>query len=443
MNNQFRYLSLRLALFVFVAVPLAAPFAAAQTSGAMAAKTGQGTINDWPNNLPGDRHKVSPADLPAPNHTESATNFSKVVPRPPDAMLKAPAGFTVEQLAMGFEDPRVITTAPNGDLFVAENGGGKITILRLNGAGKEPTRETFASDLTQPYGIAFYPLGSNPQYVYVGNTNSVVRFPYRNGDLKARGAAEKIADIPGGGKFGGGHSTRNLAFSRDGKKLYVAVGSKNNISDAAEENERANVLEMNPDGSGRRVYASGTRNPVGLIRHPSTGQLWITVNERDRLGDDLVPDYVTHIVDNGFYGWPWYYIGQNHDPRMGEKPEMKSKVLVPDVLFQSHSAPVSVFFYTGKQFPAQYRNGAFVSLHGSWNRAKRTGYKLVFVPAPGGKATGEYVDFITGFVVDDANVWGRPQGIAQTQDGSLVFSDDASNSVWRVTYTGSQQRASR
>ncbi|HVZ61501.1 MAG TPA: sorbosone dehydrogenase family protein [Terriglobales bacterium] len=400
--------------------------------------------HDWSAARPGLRHRISPSALPQPFSTDSTTNRSQTVAQPQGAWPVAPEGFKVERVATGLAEPRNVVAAPNGDLFIAENIS-TVVVIRLDANGKLATKETFASGLTLPYGIAFYPPGPNPQYVYVGNTNSLVRFPYRNGDLKARGPAEKLAEFDGGRAFGGGHYTRNLVFSKDGKKLYLAAGSHTNLNDDDKEKWRANVLEFNPDGTGKRVYASGIRNPSGIALNPITNQLWVSVNERDFTGDNMVPDYTTHIVDGGFYGWPWYYIGQNHDPRMKENPEMKSKVIIPDVLLQAHSSPLSLTFYTGKSFPAQYRNGAFIALHGSHNRARRTGYKIVFVPTPGGKATGEYLDFVTGFVVDDTNVWGRPVGITQAKDGSLVFTDDASNSVWRVAYTGEkeQSRASR
>lgn len=410
-------------------------------SGASAAAKSQGSSADWSKQAPGDSYLVSAADLPQPGATESSTNRSKLVPKPADASLQVPAGFKVEQIVSGLENARQIVTAPNGDLFLSESDPGRIRVLRLGSDGKLAVNQEFASGLAMPYGIAFYPPGPNPSYIYVGNTNSVVRFPYKNGDVKASGAAEKIADLPGGSKYGGGHWTRNLAFSKDGKKLYVAVGSKANISDNADEKERAGVLEFNPDGSGRRVYASGLRNPSGLAVNPTTGQVWVSVNERDLLGDNLVPDYVTHIVDGGFYGWPWYYIGPNVDSRVAEKPELKSKVVVPDVLLQSHSAPLSVAFYNGSMFPRQYREGAFVTSHGSWNRANRTGNKIIFIPTSKGKATGKYMDFVTGFVVNNSDVWGRPVGVTVARDGSLIFTDDGSNSVWRVTYQGNKEQA--
>ena len=403
---------------------------------------GEGSFNDWVNERPGNRYLIKPSDLPKPYATEATANRSTVVPRPADAWPQVPEGFKIDQAATGLEGPRTIATAPNGDLFVAESTAGRIRVVRgFASDGKIQTNEVFATGLTMPYGIAFYPPGPTPQYVYIGNTNSIVRFPYQNGDLKARGSAEPVvAKIPGGEKYGGGHWTRSLVFSNDGKKLYVGVGSKANVAEDEAETNRADVLEFNPDGSGQRIYASGIRNASGITVNPKTGQIWVAVNERDALGDDLVPDYVTHVAEGGFYGWPWYYTGPNQDPRFaGKHPELKEKVIVPDVLIQSHSAPLCLTFYDGKQFPAEYRGDIFVTSHGSWNRAHRTGYKVVRISTPEGKATGEYEDFVTGFVVDDAKVWGRPVGVTVANDGSLVFTDDASNSIWRVTYTGTKR----
>jgi glucose/arabinose dehydrogenase len=415
---------------------------AQKSAGSAQMLRGEGSSNDWGNERPGNRYLIKASDLPKPNATESADNHSKVVPRPADAWPQVPEGFKIDQAATGLEGPRTIVTAPNGDLFVAESNAGRIRVARgFTSNGKVETNEAFASDLTMPYGIAFYPPGPAPQFVYIGNTNSIVRFPYQNGDLKARGPAQTIVgSIPGGSRYGGGHWTRGLAFSIDGKKLYVGVGSHANVADDEAETNRADVLEFNPNGSGQRIYASGIRNASGITVHPKTGQLWAAVNERDALGDDLVPDYVTHVQEGGFYGWPWYYMGPNQDPRFaGKHPELKEKVLVPDVLLQSHSAPLSITFYDGKQFPAEYRGDAFATSHGSWNRAHRTGYKVVRISTPNGKATGEYEDFVTGFVVDDAKVWGRPVGVTVASDGSLVFTDDGSNSIWRVTYTGNKR----
>lgn len=307
-----------------------------------------------------------------------------------------------------------------------------------DGDGRAEAPTVFAEGLAQPFGLAFYPPGPEPRYLYVGNTDSVVRFPYRSGDARATAAPETIVpDIPGGGRLrGGGHWTRDLAFSKDGKRLFVSVGSLSNVSDDAREERRASILQYNPDGSGYRLYASGIRNPVGLAVHPETGDVWTSVNERDELGDHLVPDYVTRVQEGGFYGWPWYYIGPNQDPRhMGKRPELRDRVIVPDVLLQSHSASLDMTFYTGSQFPRDYRNHAFAAEHGSWNRSRRTGYKVVRIPLRGGKATGEYEDFMTGFVTDAGDVWGRPVGVTVAKDGALMVTDDGGNRVWRVSYT--------
>jgi len=259
---------------------------------------------------------------------------------------------------------------------------------------------------------------------------------YRNGDLHGRGPVELIADLP----HGAGHWTRDLQFSLDGKTLFVAVGSASNVSEsdsAAQETDRADILAFDPDGSHRRIYASGIRNPSGLTVDPATGSLWCIVNERDGLGDDLVPDYVTHVQQGGFYGWPWWYLGPHQDPRHpGEHPDLASSVIVPDVLLQAHSAPLQLVFYGADMFPQQYRQQVFATAHGSWNRATRAGYEVIRVATDGhGHATGEYQDFLTGFVLPDGDVWGRPVGVTVAADGSLLVSDDASNSVWRVRYS--------
>ena len=403
---------------------------------------GESAYGDWREDSPGVRRLIAPADMPKPYATKSADNDAHVVSRPNIAWPQALPGFKVDQIATGLSEPRLIRTAPNGDLFVAESRKGRIRVLRgIAADGRAQTVETFATGLNKPFGIAFYPPGANPQFVYVANTGNVVKFPYQNGDLKARGKAQTVvASIPGGGLLhGGGHWTRDIAFSADGQKMFVSVGSKSNVDDDAAEDHRADILEFNPDGSGERIYAAGIRNPVGIAIDPSTGVLWTSVNERDDLGDDLVPDYITTVRDGGFYGWPWYYIGSNQDPRHdGKHPELKDKVIVPDVLLQSHSASLEMTFYDGKMFPSEYSGYAFAAEHGSWNRAKRTGYKIICVPVHNGKATGEYMDFVTGFVSPNGEVWGRPVGVTVASDGALIFTDDGSNSVWRVTYTGSK-----
>ena len=399
----------------------------------------QAPFMDFRYEQPGKVHKITAQDLPAPYATESAGNGPKVVPRPDGMWPKAPAGFTVQQYATGLDNPRAIRTAPNGDFFLAESSSGKIKVFRgITADGKPQQTSVFATGLNQPYGIAFYPPGDNPQWVYIGNTDSVVRFAYRNGDLKASGPAQHIADLP----HGGGHWTRDVQFTSDGKKMFVAVGSSSNVDDPdthPEEKNRADILEFNPDGSEMRVYAYGIRNAgAGLAIHPKTGELWCSTNERDGLGDNLVPDYITHVEEGGFYGWPWWYIGGHQDPRhQGKHPELKDKTLVPDVLLQPHTASLQMTFYDGAQFPAEYQGDIFASQHGSWNRSVRVGYEVIRVPMhQTGRASGEFEDFVTGFVVDNGHVWGRPVGITVAQDGSLMMTDDGSNSIWRISYTG-------
>ncbi len=407
-------------------------------SAALAAQGPPSVFTDYQQEKPGTIHKVTLADLPPPLATPPVSNSPATRPRPEGALPETLPGYKVTLYATGLRRPRLIRMAPNGDLFVAESQAGEIKVLRgVKADGTAETVEVFATGLNRPFGITFYPAGPNPTHVYVGNTGSVVRFPYKSGDVKARGPAEVVvAALPSGG----GHWTRDIAFSRDGKKMYVGVGSASNVDDpdtTPAEKERADVLEFNVDGSGRRVYASGIRNAVGLAVHPTTGQLWVCVNERDDLGDDLVPDYITHVQDGGFYGWPWFYMGGHQDPRhQGKHPELKDKVITPDVLLQPHSAPLQFIFYNGSQFAAGQRDSIFATSHGSWNRANRTGYKVIRVPLKNGVPTGEYEDFVTGFVTPEGRVWGRPVGIAQAPDGSLLFSDDQSNSVWRVAYQG-------
>jgi glucose/arabinose dehydrogenase len=363
------------------------------------------------------------------------------VPRPSNAWPQAPAGFEVQVYADGLDRPRLIQTAPNGDIFVSESYQGTIRVLRgVDGNGHAIQSQAFATSLNKPFGIAFYPRGPDPRWVYVANTDGVVRIPYRNGDVKARAAAQKLAaDVPGGGLLrGGGHWTRDLAFSRDGTKMYVSVGSRSN-SDDPDENEsernRATILEFNPDGSAGRTYAWGIRNAVGIAVNPRTGALGASVNERDLLGDNLVPDYITEVKEGGFYGWPWYYIGGNQDPsHLGKHPELRAKVIVPDVLLQPHYASLQMTFYEGSQFPAAYRGDIFAAQHGSWNRKTRTGYQVIRVPLHGqDHATGKYEDFLTGFVTAKGDVWGRPVGVTVAQDGALLVSDDGSNTIWRVS----------
>jgi glucose/arabinose dehydrogenase len=339
----------------------------------------------------------------------------------------------------------VIVAAPNGDLFIAESGPGRVKILRdADGDGKPDSTTVYAKGLRQPFGIAFYPPGPKPTHVYVANTDSVVRFAYTEGDTEAKGQPETIvANIPGGGRLtGGGHWTRDIAFSNDGKRMFVSVGSHSNVSDDDSEKRRADILVFNPDGTDEKTFGSGIRNPVGLAVHPTTGELWTSVNERDGLGDHLVPDYVTRVQEGGFYGWPWYYIGDHQDPRhKGKHPELKDKVIVPDVLLQSHSASLDMTFYTGSQFPDEYKFDGFAAEHGSWNRARRTGYKVIRIPLRDGKSSGEYEDFLVGFVTEKGDVWGRPVGVAVAKDGSLMVTDDGSGTVWRVAFEGNKTAA--
>ncbi|HLH04730.1 MAG TPA: sorbosone dehydrogenase family protein [Bryobacteraceae bacterium] len=402
--------------------------------------TGQAAFHGFQGQKPGLFRKITVADLPAPYATKGVSNGPSVVARPADAWPKAPEGFKVELYAEHLDGPRKLLTAPNGDLFVAESDGNTVEIFRgISSDGKPGQKSTFATGLHQPFGIAFYPPGDNPQWVYIGNTDSVVRFPYHNGDLKATGAAQVIIPkLPTGG-----HSTRDVVFSSDGAKMFVAVGSHSNVDDPdthPSEFRRANILEYTPEGKFVKVYASGIRNPVGLAINPLTHQLWCSVNERDMLGDNLVPDYITSVKEGGFYGWPWYYMGNHQDPRLqGKHPELADKVIVPDVLLQPHNASLELTFYEGKQFPKQYVGDIFAGEHGSWNKADRAGYEVIRVPLKDGHATGEYEDFVTGFVTADGKVWGRPVGVAVASDGSLMVSDDGSNSIWRVVYTGGKQ----
>jgi len=404
-----------------------------------ATRTGKDAMGDWTTDAPGVRRKLTVEDLPRPFDTSSAKNQPKVVKRPEGAWPKAPEGFKVEEFATGLNNPRVLMTAPNGDIFLAESMANRIKVLRdADGDGKPESTTVFAEKLGKPFGIAFYPPGPEPTHVYVANTDSVVRFPYKNGETKATAGPETIvARLPGFAQLtGGGHWTRDVAFSADGKRMFVSIGSKSNNDDNEAESRRADILVFDPEGKGEKVYASGIRNPVGLAVQPGTGILWTSVNERDGLGDHLVPDYVTHVEEGGFYGWPWYYIGGHEDPRYpGKHPELKGKVIVPDVILQSHSASLDLAFYTGDQFPDDYKGDIFAAEHGSWNRDRRTGYKVIRVPLKDGKATGEYEDFLTGFVTPEGDVWGRPVGVTVARDGALLVSDDGSGTIWRISAT--------
>jgi len=431
---------------VLLVLALATPATWADGPAQSPTLTGKSAFTDYSQEKPGVRRKLTVADLPEPFATPSVDNgpngTRNMIPRPEAAWPQAPTGFKVEMYATGLGNPRLLRTAPNGDLFLADSQGNKILVFRgVDGNGKAQQASEFATRLVQPFGIAFYPAGPNPKWIYIGNTDSVVRIPYQNGDLKARGEAENLTDLPGGGRLrGGGHWTRDIVFSKDGTKMLVSVGSHSNVDDAdthPEEFHRADVLEFTPEGKFIKVFASGIRNCVGEAINPITGALWCSTNERDALGDNLVPDYITQVAEGGFYGWPWYYMGGHQDPRHeGKHPELKSKVLTPDVLLQPHFASLEMLFYEGSQFPAEYKGDAFAAEHGSWNREKRAGYEVIRVPVRNGKATGEYEDFLTGFVTADGKVWGRPVGVAVAKDGSLFVSDDGTGSIWRVSYTG-------
>jgi glucose/arabinose dehydrogenase len=411
--------------------------------------TGQSAFTDYSKEHPGVRRKLTVADLPQPKPEQSIDNGAKMVPRPDNAWPQAPAGFKVELYAQGFEEPRLIRTAPNGDLFLADSKAGEVKVLRGAGAdGKAKQMEVFATGLDHPFGINFYPAAA-PKWVYVANTTSVVRFAYKPGDMKATGPAETIVKaLPGYAQLrGGGHWTRDVVFSSDGKRMFVSVGSGSNVDDTdnnPREFHRADVLEFTPEGRFVKIYASGIRNCVGEAINPVSGQLWCSTNERDALGDNLVPDYITSVHEDGFYGWPFYYMGNHQDPRLaGKHPELAGKVIVPDVLLQPHFASLEMLFYpqqpTGSDaFPATYRGDVFAAEHGSWNKHNRAGYEVIRVPMQNGKATGAYEDFLTGFVTPDGHVWGRPVGVAVAHDGSLFVTDDGTNSVWHVRYVGNK-----
>lgn len=369
------------------------------------------------------------AKLAEPFATPSVRNTATIVAKPDALQLAAPVGFTVTLYADNLQAPRTMMSAPNGDLFVAQSRDGSVVILRdNNNDGIPDTRYNYAQGLNGVFGMAIH-----DGYLYLGRTDSIIRYKYKDGDTRAQGTPEKLVDFPTGG-----HSTRTIVFSRDGKKMYVAVGSMSNKSDG-EDPVRAAINEYNPDGTGHRIFASGLRNPVALTLYPGTDTIWTSVNERDTLGDDLVPDYITSVKDGGFYGWPYSYIGSNYDPEhKGKRPDLVARAIVPDVLIPAHSAAVGLTFYTGTQFPERYRNGAFIGLHGSWNRSKLAGYRIAFVPFQNGKPAGPLEDFVTGWILNGGNpgtAWGRPVSPYVAKDGSLLITDDVANKIWRVQYT--------
>ena len=418
---------------------------------------------DWHHAAPGVKHHLMLADLPPPFSTVSSGNGPQVVKQPTNATLSVLPGFTIRLFAAGLSGPRLLRVAPNGDIFVAETRANRIRVLRAaDGADAPSENQIFADGLDRPFGIAFYPSGDDPHWIYVANNNSVVRFPYQNGDLKARGVAQVI--VPRLCDSTGGHSTRDVAFSKDDKRLFISVGSGSNVAEGMSkkniedihlweaehgrgaawdsETQRADILVTDPEGhQPLQTYATGIRNGVGLAVDQNTGELWTSTNERDALGDDLVPDYITRVKEGGFYGWPWYYMGNHEDPRhAGERPDLAGQTIVPDVLLQSHSASLEMVFYNATNgvaaFPAEYRGDVFAAFHGSWNRSSRTGYKVVRVRLDHGVPTGEYDDFLTGFVVDNRSVWGRPVGVAVAHDGALLVTEDGNSTLWRISFTG-------
>ena len=384
---------------------------------------------------------VADVKLVAPNATPSARNRSEVIGWSAGRKPQAPSGFTVRLFADDIDTPRWALSLPNGDILVAASLRGpgpevgatsnRIILFRdSDGDGKSDFRSVLVKDLNRPHGILL--LGD---YLYVGNTDAVVRFKYQLGQTEITTPGKKILDLPPGG-----HYTRNLIASPDGKKIYVAVGSKTNVDENGEDAKdprRAAILEMNPDGTGMRVYASGMRNPVGMDWEPVTRKLWAVVNERDALGDQLVPDYATSVKENAFYGWPYSYYGQNEDPRKkGQRPDLVGRAISPDYATGAHTATLGFTFYTGKQFPAKYQGGAFIAQHGSWNRSSLVGYRVAFLPFKNGKPAGPMEDFLTGFIANDKEVYGRPVVAALLQDGSLLVVDDEASKLWHVRYTG-------
>jgi glucose/arabinose dehydrogenase len=395
-------------------------------------------------------------NLPAPYDTKSTKTYCKVIGWPTDKMPVAPAGFTVSQFAGNLDNPRNIFVAPNGDVFVSQAntelnaieriganiiGVGKsqkygksannIILLRdTNGDGVPDLKTVFLANLNQPYGILIL-----DNWFYVANTDGLLRYPYKAGQTKMTDPGKTILSLPAGGY--NNHWTRNLRANSAGTKIYVSVGSGSNHGEHGIDNEkrRADILEINPDGTGERIYASGLRNPAGIDFQPGTNVLYASVNERDGLGDDLVPDYFTSVKDGGFYGWPYAYFGQHEDPdHKGERPDLVKKSIIPDVALGSHTASLGLAFYTGKGFPAKYQNAAFIGQHGSWNRSVLSGYKVVVVPFVNNQP-GKPEDFLTGFIAnaEKNEVYGRPVGVAVAKDGALLVADDTGNKIWRVS----------
>ena len=462
--------------------------------------TGKAAFADYSQQKPGVSRRITAGDLPEPQPSEAVDNGAKVIARPDDVLPQAPRGFQVTLYAGGdggptpapdghfserlgdappkgtFQQPRLVRTAPNGDVFLSDSFAGSIFVLRgLRADGHAAITSKYATGLSHPFGINFYP-AANPKWVYVANTFTVVRYPYHAGDLVASGTPETVvSDLPGYAQLrGGGHWSRDVVFTPDEKHMLISVGSASNadnVDDHPNEFHRADVLEYTPQGAFEEVYASGIRNCVGEAINPVNGQLWCSTNERDNLGNNLVPDYVTSVKEGGFYGWPWYYIGAHRDPRLPlpcasgtgmnrelqqpltpeqastcEHVDIASRVITPDVLVQPHMASLQMTFYAPgpeapASFPKSFQNDAFAAEHGSWNRAQRGGYEVIRVPMRNGHATGAYEDFLTGFVLPDGRVWGRPVGVCVMKDGSLLVVDDGSRTVWRVAYTSDKPPA--
>ncbi|MBN9241722.1 MAG: sorbosone dehydrogenase family protein [Mesorhizobium sp.] len=440
---------MRLILFAALSAILAVSAAAAEEAPVL---KGAQAFGGWQADRPGVWRLIRPDDMPKPNTAGSASNGADEAAAPKGVKPHVPQGFSVERIASGISNPRVVRVAPNGDLFVADSRAGQVRVYRLGKDGKVVEKGIFAKGLARPYGIAFYPAG-NPQWVYVADTGSVVRFAYHDGDMQASGKPQAVIE----GLPTGGHWTRDIAFSPDGATLYVSIGSGSNVAEGmgkepagwtgrqprgaawGEEKGRAEVRAYDPDGRNGRTVATGLRNCSGMTVQPATGALWCVVNERDGLGDNVPFDYATTVKDGAFYGWPWFYIGDHQDPRHpGARPDLAGMATVPDVLIQAHSAPLGIAFYDGGQFPAEYKGDAFVALHGSWNRGTRTGYKVVRLKFENGRPTGAYQDFMTGFVTSDAEVWGRPVGVAVAKDGALIVTEDGSGTIWRVAYDGAK-----
>lgn len=455
----------RAALIAYLAT-IRGKLAEAAVSRPTQAAPGSGEGEHWrSDDAPGRIHEVRASDLPQPFATPSAGNGPQTVPRPQGATPAVPPGFRVTLWATDPDKGRLMVKAPNGDLFVSSMPKRLIKVMRSSTGERADAISTFAADLNRPFGFAFWPVGPNPTHLYVAYVNSIVRFPYKNGDLVASAGAEVV--VPNLVAAPGAHSTRTLVFSADSKTMFVSIGSASNIGEQigarppgslaewearkglgaawGDETDRAVVLSFDADGGNRSTHATGLRNCVGLYRHPGTGDLFCSVNERDLLGDNLPPDYLTRVRRGGFYGWPWYYIGNHEEPRLkGQRPDLKGKVTTPDLLLTAHSAPLGMVVYdaaanAANRFPVEYSGDMFLALHGSWNRGTRTGSKVVRVFMKNGVPSGKYQDFMTGFVVSDREVWGRPSSVAVQNDGSLLAVDDVTGEIWRVSpATGAQ-----